>query len=474
VADGAVREMRDLPSPRGVPLLGNMLQIRPESMHRTLEAWSDELGPMFRFRIGRRTVLAVADHELVSRMLRDRPESFNRPQTGAVLVREMGLDVGVFSANGEAWKHQRRMVMAGFDPRHLRAYFPSLVKVTNRLHGRWRKAAQARAPIDLQADLMRFTVDAIAGLAFGADVNTLESDEDVIQRHIDKIFPMLWKRMLAPFPVWRYVKRAEDRNLDRSVVAVKAAIDGFVAQARARLQAEPARREHPENLLEAMIAAADLGDSGVGDRDVAGNVLTMLLAGEDTTANTLSWMIYLLSHNPDALRLAREEVLRVVGDAVVPTLEQLAQLDYVEACAHETMRLKPVAPMLAAVSNHEVIVGDVRVPADVQILGIVRRDTMDGRFFPDPTAFEPARWLAEGHPGQVASASKRVSMPFGAGPRMCPGRNLALMEMKMAMAALLGRFDIDSVEPAGGGEPLEWLAFTMAPRDLRMRLRERV
>ena len=454
-------------------MLGNALQIRPESMHRTLEAWSRELGPVYRFRIGRRTMMAVADHELVSTMLRERPESFGRPQNGAMLVREMGLDVGVFSANGEAWKRQRRMVMAGFDPRHLRTYFPSLVKVTHRLHGRWSRAAAAGAEIDLQADLMRFTVDAIAGLAFGADVNTLESDDDVIQRHIDQIFPMLWKRMLKPFPTWRYFKRAEDRRLDRSVVAVKAAIDGFVAQARARLQAEPARREHPENLLEAMIAAADLGDSGVGDRDVAGNVLTMLLAGEDTTANTLSWMIYLLAHNPQAMRLAREEVQRVVGDAVAPTLEQLAELDYVEACAHETMRLKPVAPMLAVVSNREVTVGDVRVPAGVQILGVVRRDTMDERFFPHPGAFEPERWLASGHPGQAASASKRVSMPFGAGPRMCPGRNLALMEMKMAMATLLGRFEIDGVEPAGGGEAREWLAFTMAPLGLRMRLRER-
>jgi cytochrome P450 len=184
-------------------------------------------------------------------------------------------------------------------------------------------------------------------------------------------------------------------------------------------------------------------------------------------------MIHLLARNPEALRLAREEVLRVVGDAVVPTLEQLAELDYVEACAHETMRLKPVAPMVAVGSNREVIVGDVRVPAGVQILGVMRHDTMDPRFFPDPTAFEPARWLAGGHPGQTASAARRVSMPFGAGPRMCPGRNLALMEMKMAMAMLLGRFEIDRVEPAGGGEVLERLAFTMAPVDLRMHLRER-
>ncbi len=468
-----VRELRDLPAPRGVPLLGNLLQIRPESMHRRLEGWSRELGPLYRIRLGRRTMLVVSDHETFGSVLRERPDGFRRPPNGAVLVREMGLNVGVFSANGEAWKHQRRMVMAGFDPRHLRAYFPSLVRVTQRLHGRWCKAATARATIDLQADLMRFTVDAVAGLAFGADVNTLESDEDVIQRHIDRIFPMLWKRLLAPFPTWRYFKRADDRELDRSVVAVKAAIDGFIAQARERLRADASRREHPNDLLEAMIAAADLGDSGVDDKDVAGNVLTMLLAGEDTTANTLAWMIHLLARNPGALRRARDEVLRVSGGAVVPSREQLDGLDYLEACAHETMRLKPVAPLQAAQAVRDVVVADVRVPAGTQVLGVMRHDTMDPRFFPNPAAFEPERWLADGSPGRTAAASRRVSMPFGAGPRMCPGRNLALIEMKMAIAMLLGRFEIDSVEPDGGGEPREWLAFTMAPLDLRMRLRER-
>ena len=80
---------------------------------------------------------------------------------------------------------------------------------------------------------MRFTVDAISGLAFGADVNTLESDDEVIQRHLDKIFPALFRRLLAPLPTWRWWKSAADRELDRSVVAVSVAIDGFIAAARA-------------------------------------------------------------------------------------------------------------------------------------------------------------------------------------------------------------------------------------------------
>ena len=145
--------------------------------------------------------------------------------------------------------------------------------------------------IDLQADLMRYTVDTIAGLAFGAEVNTLESDGDIIQQHLDKIFPALFGRMFAPFPYWRYLRLPADRRLERSMAEVLAAVDRFVAQARARLDADPARRERPHNLLEAMIVAADAPDSGIDDQQVAGNVLTMLLAGEDTTANTLAWLL---------------------------------------------------------------------------------------------------------------------------------------------------------------------------------------
>ena len=470
---GRVRAIADLPSPKGIPALGNMLQIRPGTMHRTLEQWARELGSIYRFRIGRHQFMVVGDHEVFSTALRDRPDGFRRPPVSADLVREMGFQVGVFSANGEAWKRQRRMVMAGFDPRHLKVYFPSLTKVALRLRGRWRKAAREQTAIDLQSDLMRFTVDAIAGLAFGADVNTLESDQDVIQQHIDQIFPILWKRILSPIPMWRYVKRPADRRLDRSVVAVKAAIDGFIAQARARLAADPARREHPHNLLEAMIVAADQGDSGVNDNDVAGNVLTMLLAGEDTTANSLAWMIDLLMRNPPALARARDEVLRVAPDPTAFTLEQIGQLDYIEACAHETMRLKPVAPLHTVEALKDTELGGVFVPAGTRIFGILRHDGLDERYFPDPLAFKPERWLAEGSPGQVASSAKRVSMPFGAGPRMCPGRNLALLEMKMAMAILLGGFEIDSVSGPQPGDTEELLAFTMAPVGLTMRLRER-
>ena len=473
-ATQALREIDELPGPRGVPVLGNLAQIDTSRMHLQLEAWCRQFGPLFKVRLGRQQVVVVGEHERVATILRDRPDGFRRTKRLNDIWTEMGLATGVFGAHGEVWRRQRRMVMAGFDPAHVKNYFPSLTRVAQRLAGRWQAAARHDTSIDLQADLMRYTVDAIAGLAFGAEVNTLESDEDVIQRHLDQLFPALLKRTMSPVPTWRWVRLPADRRLARSIAAVNAAVDGFIAQARRRLLADPGLREQPRNLLEAMIAAADQPGSGIDDRQVAGNVLTMLLAGEDTTANTLSWMIHLLWRHPQALARATEEVRRVVADPATPTLEQVAALDYVEACAHETMRLKPVGPLLSFQALHDTTIGDVRIPADTMVITLMRRDSVSEDQVPRATSFEPERWMVAGGPGAIANSAKRISMPFGAGPRICPGRYLALLEMKIAMVVLLGRFDIRSVDTPDGQQAREHLSFTMTPVGLRMRVRERV
>jgi cytochrome P450 len=470
----ALRRYDQLPGPRGIPWLGNALQLDAPRVHQQLEQWRLEFGPLFKLQIGNRRLLAVADHQLIAAILRDRPAGFRRTSRLEEIWIEMKMPVGVFAANGEVWQRQRRMVMAGFDPAHVKSYFPALQTVAVRLVGRWEQAARTNQAIDLQADLMRYTVDTIAGLAFGAEVNTLESSGHVIQQHLDKIFPALFKRILSPVAIWRFFRSSADRQLERSIAEVNVAVVSFIAQARARMQADPTLREQPRNLLEAMLAAADLPESDIDDEQVAGNVLTMLLAGEDTTANTLAWMIHLLWLNPETLARATKEVRRAVRDTANPTFDEMAQLDYVEACAHETMRLKPVAPMLGLQALHDLTVGDVQVPAGVIVQTIMRSDSVSDSHLARATAFEPERWLAGADgPGTMANAAKRISMPFGAGPRICPGRYLALLEMKMAIAVLLGNFDIEDVTTPDGREAKEHLAFTMQPVGLRMRLRVR-
>jgi len=198
----------------------------------------------------------------------------------------------------------------------------------------------------------------------------------------------------------------------------------------------------------------------------------MLLAGEDTTANSLAWAIWLLFRHPECLRRARAEIDERVGDPSAWTIDDFTGLEYIEACVNEAMRLRPVAPFIMLQALRETSVAGIRIPADTLIWGVLRSDSVREDYFADAPSFRPERWLGA-EVGHRAASANRIAMPFGAGPRVCPGRHLAMLEIKMALAVLLGRFDIDDVATRSGGEPLEELSFTMSPEPLTMRLRRR-
>ena len=466
----SLRQFNDLPGPRPWPLVGNALQVKLSRLHLDIEGWAEQYGPVFKMYLGPTKVLVVADHKIETALLKDRPDGFRRPKQLVETLEEMGLQSGLLTAEGQTWKDQRRMVMTSLSANNVRSYFPSLLKVTNRLQGRWLKAVDTNETIDLQADFMRYTVDAIAGLSFGSDINTLETDDDEIQHHLDQILPALFKRVNAIVPYWRIIKFPVDRQLDRSVALVNKSINGFIAKARARLDADPIRRDQPQNLLESMIVAADQPDSGVNNEDVAGNVITMLLAGEETTATTLSWLIYLLKRNPEALKHAQEEVRNIEGKFEELTPEKLNELKFIEACTLETLRLKPTGPFNVLVALKDTEVAGISVPKDMWIWSVCRHDTLADRYFPDPKSFKPNRWIKT-EDNDITQA-RRVSMPFGSGPRVCPGRYLAMLEIKLAMVMLFKNFDIESVDTPDGGEAQELMSITMNPVGLTMKLRK--
>jgi cytochrome P450 len=137
------------------------------------------------------------------------------------------------------------------------------------------------------------------------------------------------------------------------------------------------------------------------------------------------------------------------------------------------MRLKPVAPQNGVEALRDTTLGDVHIPRGMIVICVMRRDATSERHVAHAAAFMPERWMADGDPASAASSAKRISMPFGAGPRICPGRYLALLEMKMALAVLLSHFDLASVGTIDGRPPRELLQLAMAPVGLTMKLHER-
>ena len=249
-----VRAIRELPGPRGLPLLGNLLQLDTGRMHTILSQWADEFGPMYRYRVANKNAVVLADPGLINEVLRNRPDGFQRGKRMQAIVRELGVD-GVFNAEGAKWRRQRKLAMLALNTNHLREFFARLEVVTARLQRRWERAAAAGETVDASADLRRFTVDVTSSLAFATDLNTLETEGDVIQQHLDKIFPAIARRLFSPVPYWRWFKLRADRELDAAVTQVHELVNRLVADARRRAASDTSAESRPSNFLDAMVAA---------------------------------------------------------------------------------------------------------------------------------------------------------------------------------------------------------------------------
>lgn len=449
-APAASRTIADLPAPRGLPGAGNLLQLRADRLHLALERWARRLGPVYRFALGPRTVVAFAEADAINALLRERPDGFRRWREVERVFRECGVH-GVFSAEGAEWRPQRRLAVVALNNAQLHRYFDVIRLSAERLHGRLDRAAREHAPLDLQRTFMAFTTDVTSALAFGHDLNTLETESE-LQGHIERVFPMLSRRITAPLPYWHYVKPPADRAAERSLRAIQAAIDGFIALARERMARRPELYDRPENFLESMLAGQREGR--YGDDEVRGNTFTMLLAGEDTTAHSLSWTAWFMALDRGLQERVAQAARTALDGAPVPRDADLA-FDYGDAVLREAMRLKSTAPVLLVEALADTAIAGVELPKGTRVAALTRYAGAHG-----DAAFDPER---ERDP-------KRL-LTFGAGPRFCPGRNLALMEARTALATLAAGFEV-ALDPAA--PPVrERFGFTMQPTGLRVLLRRR-
>jgi cytochrome P450/nitrite reductase/ring-hydroxylating ferredoxin subunit len=461
------RSLDELPGPKPRPLFGNAHQIDLSKAHLVFEGWAKQYGPTCRFWRGRTPIVVTSDARMINEILRARPETFRRSARTDATLSEVGVK-GVFNAEGAAWRSQRNLAVAALAQRNLKQLYPHIETVAHRLKRRWDQAAATGEALDVVDEMKRFTVDVTMLVAFGHDANTVEASNDVIQRHLEVILPRLSQRILAVVPIWRYVRLPSDRRLDRALAAVRHWLADLLARTRQRLEADAGHANRPANFLESMAVAVDEHGEPFSDATIMSNLITMLLAGEDTTAFTLAWAIHELCDTPhwrDALRREADDVFGLPD--VAADVDAVNRLAVANAVATETLRLRPAAPFGAATANVDTSLGDFFIPKGTTTLTLFRPEAVDPTNFVDPLAFKPERWL--GAPSGPHNPSAQI--PFGSGPRMCPGRSLALLEMKTLLSMMYKSFD---VERAGRAEEVtELFGFTMSPAGLRVRLRAR-
>lgn len=338
--------------------------------------------------------------------------------------------------------------------------------VTQRLGRLFERRVKAGQPFEIQRDFMNYAVDVTTWLTTGCDVNTMETGGEEFQRDLEEAFPAIARRINAPFPYWRYVKLGRDRRLADALVRLRGRVNHMVAERRDRT---PVKNLLDGDLLDALVQAHDEDGAPLSEKEIFANIITILTAGEDTTAYSLAWTLFFMTQVPAVQQRMRAEVRRVLGaGAIIERLEQFEQLEFIEAVALEAMRLKPVAPALFLEANEDLVVFDTRIPRGMNITVLTNFDSLTDEYFSFAKEFRPERWLAGERPESWAH-SPRAFMPFGAGARVCPGRSLAMTEIKIVLAMICRHFEVHRNEADGPVD--DHFVFSVAPANLRVTLR---
>lgn len=453
-----MNSFEQLPMPPTAGLLGHVSFLKKTNIHLQLIEWTEKYGNQFRLRLGIKNVLVLSDPKLVKQLLKSRPDEFRRLKNIESVFEEAQVN-GIFSAEGKSWKHQRKLTEPMFQPAHLKHFYPKLKAITSRLHQRFEKLAQSGESVELVSEFKKYTVDVTSLLAFGEDFNSIEQDHTPLSAALSDVFPVVNQRCKSPIPIWRFFKTKKDKQFDISLKKVRDFVSECIEKQKQKLAENPNLKENPENMLQIMLTEQNQ-DSTLTDKDIISNAITILLAGEDTTANTLAWMAFLISSDNKTSQ-ALEQELADLGDEKVLSWP-IPRAPYITAIMYEAMRLKPVAPQLYLEPMRDTKIGDLNIKKGTPIFALLHASGFDSELFESPQSFDPNRWLEKG------KASFSDIQPFGSGPRLCPGRSLAIMEIKLAFHTLLQSFHIEALQPPE--DVVEQFAFTMSPVGFNVRL----
>jgi len=361
------------------------------------------------------------------------------------------LGDGLLTSEGEFWRRQRRLAQPAFHRKRVAAYGEVMVAFAERSLEAWRDGQT----IDVHEEMMHLTLEIVAKCLFDADVGSRATDVGKAMKVALKDFSSQRRLVRIPRGV------PTPRNIRFELAARR--LDDIV---RTIIEDRRKSREDRGDLLSMLMLAEDEGGGRMTDKQLRDEVMTLFLAGHETTANALSWTFWLLSQTPHAETRLAEELERVLGGRT-PTVSDLPDLPYLGRVVKESMRLYPPAWVVGREAIAECEVGGYRMPAGTTALMSQWVMHRDPRYHDNPELFDPDRWTAE-----YAKALPRFSyFPFGGGPRQCIGAGFAMTEARLILATLAQRFRMD-LAPGQRVEP--YASITLRPKEgIRMRLVER-
>lgn len=398
-------------------------------------------------------VVVLSEPDMIERVLVDDTASY-RKHIGTRILSEV-VGHGLLTSEGSAWLRQRRLAQPAFHKKRIDGYAGVMVDYTTRTLATWRDAET----IELHAAMSRLTLEIVGKTLFDADVRP---QARAVGEALDTVLTTFERRLASGIHIPFSWPTPENVRFRRAARVLDDLIEGILAERRA----QPGDRG---DLLSMLTAARDEAGVGMSQKQLRDEVMTLVLAGHETTANTMVWTFQALAGEPAAEARLAEELARVLGppsSARAPTLDDLAALPYTANVVRESMRLYPAAWGVGREATREAVVGPWRIAAGTTVLILQWAAHRDARHFARPLAFAPERWE-----GDFAKSLPRFAyFPFGGGPRQCIGNAFATMEATLLLATIASRWRLRAT-----GAPVEPVAAaTLRPKGpVRMRIERR-
>ena len=389
-------------------------------------------------------LLSHPDH--VQRVLIDDHRRFSKQTRGYETLR-LFLGNGLVTSEGEFWLRQRRIAQPAFHRKRIAGFADGIVRAAADLGRAWAPRAASGETVDVAAEMMQLTLRIAGETMLSADpsgqAGAVGAALEILQKEVNRRLDSPWVPPVEwPTPHNRRL-RAATEQLDRIVLDL--------------IDRRRRGREQGDDLLQMLLEARDEETgAGMDDRQLRDEVMTVFLAGHETTSNALTWTFYLLSRAPQIARALHEEAVRVLGDRPA-TFDDLPALDLTRRVLQESMRLYPPVWILGRSPTEDLDVDGYRIPRGSLVFLSQWVTHRHPKWWENPEGFDPDRWLPE----RMRGLHRHQYFPFAAGPRMCIGAGLAQMEGQLVLATLARHYRVQPV-PGQRVEPEPLI--TLRPR----------
>nr|ASB17945.1 cytochrome P450 CYP714E38 [Polygala tenuifolia] len=411
----------------------------PRSVFPFFNKWTEEYGKNFTFALGTMQVLFLSGPEVVKQVYQCSSIDLGKP---VYQQKEHGalLGTGILTSNGPLWAYQRKMMQPELLIEKVKNMYDLIVQSATVLVNKWDTQIDKTKGVGnfrIDDDLRNFSADVITRACFGSNYS---KSQEIFLRIGDLRKVMVKKSFLLGLPGLRHLPIKSNRDKWRLEKEIRRLIMNVVEEREQKAQV------NHKDLLQVIIEGAKGGNFSKErmDRFVADNCKNVYIAGDETTGITICWTLLLLAAKPEYQTRVREEVLQGFQGQSVPDFETLRKMKWLTMVIQESMRLYPTVSIMSKEALEDLEFGNIKVPKGTIIwLPLVMLNRDKELWGPDAEEFNPERF-ANG----VAGACKipQLYQPFGSGPRICIGMNLAMMEIRLAIALLLSKFSF-SVPP---------------------------